>query len=367
MLFIYHPINLAAALILFAVWVVTRIIDHKPIMMPRLPWAYLIFIGSWILSALFTTWIPGTLYEAMLFGISLILFVAAINLPPDLRPVVLLGILISGLLFNLLHFVGIGQILAGSRSELFALNNTAAFGNLIIITSLSLLLHTKSNNLKIWAWAGLISSLVVLWFTGSRAGIIAGLAAIAVVLIMAHLMDPKIYPRPALVATAHVIGSPLFWITATARRSAGASQIAQRASRSIGLRLEIWELSLTRMMDLSRPFGLGPNTFAHRLWEIRPNVQPAWIHAHNLGIQILLERGLVGILAAAILLMIVLASVLLLAPDPMLAGIGAAVLVATLLHGIWDLPWYEPYIMRSMMLLMGLSLAPNGPNCQIDG
>jgi len=369
LIFAFHPINLALAMIPVACWIIASLYGLSQIRMPRFAWAYLLFIGSWILAALFTTWIPGTLLEVILFGICLALFFAAINLDPDLRPAALMGILISGLIHNVISVIGIAQILVGSRSELYALNNVAALDNLIIILSLSVLLHTKSKHQKIWAWVGLISSLVVLWFTGSRAGIIAGLVAITVVLMISWLRDPGIFARPGLLAAADVLGSGLFGITSIARRSREASLVVQTASNSISDRVQIWMLSFDKILDLSRPFGLGPNTFTHYLWELKPDSFPIWIHAHNLGIQILIERGLVGLIAAGILLLIITATVLLLVDDPMLAAMGSAVLASTLLHGIWDLPWHEPYIMRTLIIMIGICLAAavsNEPNHHIE-
>ena len=337
---------------------------YPKIILPRQPWYYLAFVGSGILSVIFSTWSQGSLADAKLWWICIILFVAVINLPLDHRAHVLSGLLITGLVYNAAKLYRVGEILLGrSDLRLQQPNNTAGFVNLILIISLAAIIQKKDSEQKPWAWLGLGSSLIILWFTGSRGGMIAGMIGLAVVLLISWLDDPGVFKYPGLVAVGDLVGSGLFIYTGFLNRAAA---VFTDASTTITTRFEIWDFGLDLFKN-NKLLGSGINTFYYQVLAVNPAADPVqWIHPHSLYIKILAERGLVGLLTGSLLLLIILYSLFLYANNTKLKAVGLAVVAVMIVHGLVDLPWYEPFVMRPMIILLALSLAPPGPSCQID-
>lgn len=375
-----NEIYLAAAVFTFGSWagvfqpysMVMKGGGYSKIKLPRHPWAYLLFIGSGILSTIYSTWPQGSLADLVLWGICIILFVAVINIPWDHRAHLLSGLLITGLFYNSTKLYQVGEILLGlarTSGRLQLPNNTAGFVNLIMIVSLAIIIQGSSNKQKPWAWIGLGSSLIILWFTGSRAGALAGMVGLAVVLFISWLDDPYIYKHPGRVVVVDLVGSALFVYTSSLNRATAVfadTAVIADAATSINTRLEPWQMGLNLFSD-NLLLGSGINTFFYQALVINPDANPSlWLHPHNLYIKLLAERGLVGIVTGSILLLIILCSLFLYSHPTKFKAIGLAVIAVMLTHGLADLPWYEPIVMRPMIIMMALSLAPPDPSYHID-
>lgn len=345
-------ISLLIAVLLFFTWsgigmpysLVMMRGGYRKIALPKFSWAYVLYCGSVVVSIFYSSWLPGSIIDLQLLIISAVLFIAIINLPQDLGPIVLSGLMITGLAYIIIIVL---------PNTLWQPNNTAAFVNVMIIISLALIIRSRQ---IILAGICLGASLAVLWFTGSRGGMIAGMVGISIILLMSWYGGPG-FKYPWLVAAVDLIGSVLFVYTGSIPRSAN---VVVAAGAAMAHRADVWLMSLNLFFD--NPWlGAGPNTFAH----LMPGLNQ-WIHPHNLIIQILIERGIIGILTAAILLTIILGSLLFYSVDPLYKAAGLALLAVVLIHGMVDLPWHEPFVMRPMIILGGLALALDEPNCHND-
>lgn len=345
-----YGIAAAVAVLLFHLY--TRADPYWPhsldqFKLPRFWGAYLLYLLSFLLSTIYSVWDAGSMPDFMLVFFGFILFFAFINVPWAHRPIVLSGLMITGLAYI---------IIIVFPKTFWQPNNTAAFVNVMIIISLSLIIRSRQ---IVLAGICLGASLAVLWFTGSRGGMIAGMVGISIVLLFSWYEDPVLFRYPRLVAAVDLVGSVLFVYTGSIKRSANVAATAAAAGTAMNHRADVWLMSLD--IFFNNPWlGSGPNTFA----QLMPGIN--WIHPHNLMVQILVERGIIGILTAAILLTIILGSLLFYSVDPFYKAAGLALVAVVLIHGLVDLPWYEPFVMRPIIILGALSLAPGEPNCHND-
>ena len=348
-------ISLLIVVILFGAWsgigmpysLVMQGGGYPVIRLPNFSWAYVLYCGSIVISMFYSAWLPGSIIDLELLIISAILFIGIINLPWDLRPVVLSGMMITGLAYI---------IIIVFPKTFWHPNNTAAFVNVMIIISLALIIRSRQ---IVLAGICLGASLAVLWISGSRGGMIAGMVGISIVLLFSWYEDPVLFRYPRLVAAVDLVGSVLFVYTGSIKRSANVAAVTAAAGTAMNHRADVWLSSLD--IFFNNPWlGSGPNTFA----QLMPGIN--WIHPHNLIVQILTERGIIGILTAAILLTIILGSLLFYSMDPFYKAAGLALVAVVLIHGLVDLPWYEPFVMRPIIILGALALAPREPICHYD-
>lgn len=362
---ILHQFNLIVGSAGLGIWVVIRAIRKQPIKIPKFWPVYLAAIASLIISTIFSVWFIGSRFELMLWGICIVIFIAVINLPWDHRAALLDGMLWVGLIYNSIKIIEAVRILFGlgirPDGRLTDPNNTAAFVNLIIIISLSLIIQGSKKTTI--AWVGFGSSLVVLWFTGSRGGSVAGMVGIAVVLIAAWMDDHDRYKYPWRIAAGDLIGSILFISTSNLNRLITDNSLLS-VTTGLQARTDIYWAALNIFGD-NFWIGSGPNTFLYIAANTIKDLDPVmWIHPHNHLMQILAEAGMIGFITGSLLMLMLLAWLLFFNNELKYKWIGLATMATMITHGLVDIPWYEPFVMRSIIVLMALAVAPVFPNHQ---
>ena len=340
--------------------------------LPRHSWAYLLLIGSGLISSFQSINTQLSILDMQLWAVNLFLFLLVINLihhkvftSLELAN----GFMIAGLLYNTAKIFQVVNIWLGngirSDGRIYLPNKTAAFVNILIVLAVTLILGQKKRGGNMLAWVTLTSSLFILWYTGSRGGTIAGMVGIALVLYISSVADPQLFKRPILTAAVDIVGSAAFVLSSTSHRVGQISGSLSILSISSG-RLVIWEAALD-LFRLHPVFGSGPNTFYYYAITSLNQIHHKFIHTHNIYLQILSERGLVGIVIAVVFLLVILISLLLEPGSFVFKTAGLAIITTYLIQGLVDLPFTEPIIMRSMVVLLGLGLSPDYcPNCQND-
>ncbi len=194
--------------------------------------------------------------------------------------------------------------------------------------------------------AGLLTSF-------SRAGILLGLVALLLTLLLAgrsHSLRRRLLVAAMVLAVAAV---PLFRVgpDRLIERYAGSKQSLIEP----GGRGQVWLDSL-RMVAIYPVVGTGYGSFAgayplHR----SPEVRLFYAHAHNDLIQVVVEGGVLGLISLFLLLIPLFRSILLgLAGAKGTIAVGiAAALVAVLLHGLIDFNFHIPANAVTAAILAG--------------
>jgi len=368
-------LTLAAVWILWMVWAGWRSQRGLPLYWPADAWAYILPLVSMAVSTGLSVDFEASSLDLMLWVICWLLFLFTINIsqdPNNLR-VLIRSILMTGIIYNaiqisqgIIRLVGIlMEAVETKHYRLFSPNKSAAFVGLMMILSLSILLN-DNDKYKPWPAALMISSLPVLLMSGSRAGAIsAGVGLLVVLVVSRSLFIPRTAEIGSIrhLLTLSVVLIPSVALIFATRLMAGTGNGGLGLGdlkRAASVRVRIWSVAVE--MFSGRPvIGTGPNTFWYYARPALSDLKPvSWSHPHSLYLDIMAEGGMLGLISISALLMVILGGTLLTVWDSTASSIGLGAVSAVLIHGLVDHPLEEPYIMRLLVILVGLSLAPNG-------
>lgn len=346
-------ISIAALLLIY------QALEKKPLVIPVHAGAYGVFILAYITSVIHSINLQESIYELILIGIAAALFFITINIINVTWKTkeIIDGLLIIGLIYIADKFY---QMIARAyalwplelcqRSVLIgASNKTAGIIVILIIFALSILLGSKTKKEKIIPAHLITGSIIVLFFTGSRGGYVALAAGVAVVLLIDLLYgNGFIKPGIKIPLAAALVAFPI--LATSIMRPLGCPHVW---TTNIITRFDLWAAALKIFAEYPL-LGAGPGTYkilAGPLFNYR------FIHPHSAYLMILAERGIVGIITAAILLLTIVKTLLIDNNYIGLKAAGLASLAACLVHGIADVPLLEPYTMRFLVMILALAVA----------
>jgi O-antigen ligase/tetratricopeptide (TPR) repeat protein len=154
----------------------------------------------------------------------------------------------------------------------------------------ALLQFRQRQRVGVLAWIAIVAGLAGVYMSGSRTVWVA----LSVVGIVAFL--PRLRLRPAVIAATVVIASSLVALALAGALVSTSSRLL--TTLTVSIRGETWSSSLAGWLE--RPlFGWGPGSFAavFRFREVLPVFPEPGGHAHNVVVQVLLEAGVVGLVA----------------------------------------------------------------------
>lgn len=350
-------IFLAAYLVIGALilsWGVYFAYKNKKVFYPLHKYIYGLFLLAGIMSLLHSVNFYLSIKEIWFWLVYLILFMMMINLVGygwSWRSL-LNSAMIVGAMFN--AFVLAEIIYKYSNVErcsryVHGANHKAAFIVIVLIVGLAILLDRNKG--RILPGLLVVSSVICLMATGSRGGLVAAsLGSLLVIVVTAAHRRIKNKTSLALSSTALVIGPPL---SVLFTRPPAVCKSAW--SKSILSRVDLWGYSI----DLIARYpllGSGPDTFGY-LAAPAFDFAAAATHPHNIYLRILAERGFIGMIAGIALLLVLVKTLLVDIDHVGSKAAGLGLLAAYLVHGLADVAWMDPFVMRYLAIMFGLILA----------
>jgi len=350
--------------ILAAIWTIYILANKEKIYLPDDGSFYIIFFLAIITAAVHSINISISLRALFILFTAAFMFVGIISLvnygwdPESL----LNSALIVGALFNIYKIYEIisGLDLTFCSSPIDIPNKTAVFVNIIIMVSISQVLVKKGRS-RIFPVLLLASGIFILLFTRSRGGIAAGtIGGLLVVLVSRYQRGLKFSRVRTITAALAVIPVNIYLMTLVkpVTKCSPAGIISKSWTNSIESRFNINQLAV----DIFKKYpvvGSGLNTFhLFALPVFGGNIAAA--HPHNLYLMILAERGAIGFITAALLVLIMLKRFLFDRGNTVLNAAGIGIIAAILIHGMVDFPFSEPFILRYAAVIMALALATPG-------
>lgn len=366
-------INVYVIAVLSALWLWYLLVNKKrEPNQKEIPYkeTFYIFILVYISSVIHSVNLEYSMNELFLWSLTAFIFFgiyALIRWRIRLRHEIMTSLLIIGILYN---FMKLGQLLLNWQEYIntdcgfrgiFSPNKTAGMTNFILIMSLSLLIASfhrqrqidirkKERKTRILPYIGFITSGVLLFFTGSRGGYIAGVAGVAIVLLVDLVYTQKTRKLNIYFMTAVVILLLAFPIVGTLVNRPESCQ--SNWGSNITTRVEAIELSFDLWSN--KPLlGQGPGTYPYLAGPVF-DYSSITSHPHNVYIKILSERGILGIIASGFLLLAFLKVIIQDIPHVTYKLTGVGVLVVFMVHGIVDVTLSEPYLMRFMFALLAV-------------
>lgn len=356
---------------LFIVFLLYFLVSGRKVTEPVFTTYYLLFLGAAGVSVILSNDFWQSINEYYLWGLYFILFFGFLNLH-------IYGLNCIEVLDNLLFVAGIYNLIKifqtlswGSRwiinSEqgykallnyrTSSPNLAAAVANLILMVSLAYLISTKNKAKRIFYSYLLVSSILVVSITSSRAGIVAMFAGCVIVIIMSVIKNKSqirdYWEKYKLIVYA--LGLVFFFIGWRFLAS-----VFDPSRTGLEGRFEYWSVAVQTFLE-NPVFGSGLYTFGNQLNSIL-SVPPDYIHSHshNIFLNILAELGLVGFGLLITFLIKVVANLVkryrqendYLALGT-LGGLGSIIT-----HGCFDTLYVEPYLSMIGISILGLSLAP---------
>lgn len=240
-----------------------------------------------------------------------------------------------------------------------AANAEALFLGPLIAIAASILLHASGRNLRLASTAFLLIAGPSMLLTFSRGGYLA-MAAVAVGLALSH--PRRVWLLAGTVAVGIVLAfiPPIFSRITIEFQNVRGTTLFGRAGR-----LELWSATL-QMLQHYPVFGAGLSGFAVRIgpyWNAtHPSPLERFIDPHNIVLNFWVETGLLGLAAAAWLLVVgfKLSWRAWMTLDagwrPIQLGILLAI-VAVVVHGLVDVPYFKNDLSLEFWTLLGLVAA----------
>lgn len=339
--------------------------EKKKVLFPPYVGIYGIFILSYITSVIHSVNIGESGYELILTIAGLCIFIVILNaVKLGWEKEIINGALIVGLIYigNKIYqlvarYIYFGEIDRCQRYILVgAPNKTAGLVGILLVFALAIFYNRKTTKEKIIPGALLAGSLIVMFFTGSRGGLIAvGIGALIVILInYIHGNIHNLFTPPALILLVFIVSFP--FLTTSIIKPIDCVGIW---GTSITTRYDLWESALEIFTEYP-VLGAGPGTWKMLL---AGSFDIFFQHPHNNYLMILAERGLVGILTLAMLALTVIKTLLLDTKHIGLKAGGLAVIVVSAIHGLVDVPLLQPPAMRYLIIIIALAVA----NASIKG
>lgn len=223
---------------------------------------------------------------------------------------------------------------------------------IVLIFSIALYYHVWKPSSRIWLVVSFLLSMLCLYFTGSRTGMLAFLAGVTVYYLC--MSEKAILVIVFGSITIILVATALFpeWSVAIFR------DLIPRPETflsEINNRFMLWDVAL-KQISKNPIMGTGLDTYRLLVPKDAPEVIKTSMHCHNIFINLWLETGLFGILSFVwIIIRAGIKAILELKNStvrPYLsAGIG--MIVITIIHGIMD----APLISAQTLSLFGLFLA----------
>ncbi|WP_341860066.1 O-antigen ligase family protein [Qipengyuania sp. GPGPB31] len=294
--------------------------------------------------------------------------------------ILVLGLVVAGAVLGVLQFSGANydnpliNTVSGAVAGNFAnRNHFALFLAIGVVLAMAWAFRDETLPWKIAVAFGMVVLFILMVLaTGSRSGVIVGLAGIVLTFLAFRrraAQQFKAIPRKiavpiVFVAIAVLIGA--IWLSVGLDRAVSVDR-ATMLDGQADLRSQIWPIVL-EMSQRYFPAGTGFGTFdpVFRIAEPDGLLSPQYINlAHNDWLQLFLEGGLVaGILIAAVLVWYLLKSLRAWsAADAnrgarVLAKVGTILIALILAASVTDYPSRTPMVMAILMLASAWLVAP---------
>lgn len=358
----YHQFNsvifVAAYLVigaLIAAWGIYSAISKSKIVYPPHKYIYILFLLAGVLSLINSVNLYLSLKEIYLWLVYFVLFMGSINLVGygwGWRSLVN-STLAVGAIFNAYILAEIiYKFSTVDRCSRFVdgANHKAAFITIVLIVALAALLDQRED-IRIMPIMLVVSSVICLIATGSRGALVAAsLGSLMVIIIASAHRKPKNKTAFTLSSSALIMGLPLsvlYTRPPAVCRSAWSSSLISR--------FDLWRFS-TEIISRYPILGSGPDTFGY-LAAPAFDFAAAATHPHNIYLRILAERGFVGMIAGIGLLLVLVKTLLVDIDHVGSKAAGLGLLAAYLIHGLADVAWADPFVMRYFVISMGLIIS----------
>ena len=356
---------------LFIVFFLYCLVSEKKVTEPVFTTYYLFFLGAAGVSVILSKDFWQSINEYYLWGLYFILFSGLLNLHIYglNRIEVLDNLLFVGGIYNLIKIFQAlswgGRWIINSEQGYKALLNyrtsspnlAAAIANLILMVSLAYLISTKYKTKRIFYSTLLVSSILVVSITSSRAGIAAMFAGSIIVITLSVIKNKfqikDYWEKHKLIVSALGLGFLFIGWRFLA-------SLFDSSRTGLEGRFEYWSVAVQAFLE-NPIFGSGLYTFGYQLNPIL-SVPPDYIHSHshNIFLNILAELGLVGFgLFITFLIKIIANLVKRYRQDNDYIALGTlGGLGSIITHGCFDTLYVEPYLSMIVISILGLSLAP---------
>jgi len=360
-------------MILMVAWLIYLLVQKGSPGLPVNPGVYLVYAGFYLSSLFGSVDIGLSLPEGYLFFVACFLFVGVLSLIRYgwNRRDLLDSLLWVGLIYTVMKgtqiIVGIPEIGYCSRQDSIVANKSGGFLALVMVVSLAIWLTRKDRKERL-ALITFIGSTVVWFMIGSRGAYIGGFAGVAVVLLIHTVITGRWKWKNAVLVVSALLVLPMIGtvvfrpLTCLAVNEAG--EIEERDSRywnyNIATRGRLWGTAF----DVFREYplrGAGPGTFPLYTgpgYDYRKYMP----HSHSIYMNVLAERGLIGLVMSGIVIVSMLQSLLFGEMDPVYKLVGVGVLAVTLGQGAVDVVLSEPFVMRYLFVVLAVAVGPNLDN-----
>ena len=325
-----QAISTVLALIVLGGWLVICILGKAKLPASGIDWAILIFLFSQFISVAFSEDPRRSLPHAVLWLIYVFVFYLTLDLIRRGWPQSLLvkSLLIVGGVLLAFSILDLGQLLAQWRNLIAGLefapsfqqrlstivgdpNLLAAITNLLLPIAMASLLATKNNLARAVLAIYLVASLMIIYFTDSRGGLLGFGASITVFAALWVLVVSEAAKQRVLRWATWLWGRKLFLSGAVALFLAAVGFVAWRFlsfegstthAPVVGARDIYWDAAVDALQ--ADPLtGAGPGMYPVYLMKIwsTPPARP-YLHAHSFPFQVAAESGLLGLATLAILI-----------------------------------------------------------------
>ncbi len=208
---------------------------------------------------------------------------------------------------------------------------------IILIFSIALYYHIWKKSSRGWLVISFILSLLCLFFTGSRSGMLAFLIGITVFYLC---MSEKVVLVTAFGALTLILALTAIFPEQSVMLFRDVIPRPQTFLSEIGNRFMLWDVALKQIIK-NPIMGTGFDSYHYLIPKNAPAVLKSAMHCHNIFINLWLETGIVGICSFIwIFVRATINAVKELKDSPvrpfLAAGIGMVVI--TVIHGIMDAP-----------------------------
>jgi len=356
-----------------AAYIVARVFKKEYDRTPEPSHIYVLYILTVVTSVVHAFYIPAALLELYLHLIAWFIFLGVYNLAANGYPIKRLenAALITGGIYVLLK---LGQIVTGlaarvSTCSKFLLlpNKTAAFTTLVILLSLAVMINRRGRA-KYLIGANLAGAIIVLLLTGSRGGLVAAWVSVSFMLII-YKRQEIIKTSWAMIAFIIVDMFIIAAVTIAIGRPAECMALRPEAAAAAGLPLvsnnPAWDQSIITRWELfkyaftlftRRPIlGYGPGNFTILAAPAFRDNYKVTIHAHNIYLNTIAERGIIGL--ASLAAVSVYMALELIKSKNYLAAAALAAIISIAVQGMADVVTIEPFIMRYFYIILALGLS----------
>ena len=235
-------------------------------------------------------------------------------------------------------------------------NALALFLGPLIAVAASLFLYTTDRNVRIGSGAFLLVAISSMLLSFSRGGYLA-LAAVAIGLALSHRRRILLLAGTVAAGVVVALIPPIFHRISVEFQNVGGTTFFGRAGR-----LELWSATL-QMLRHYPIFGAGMSGFADRVapyWNA--NHPERFIDPHNIVLNFWVETGVLGVVAFTWLLVVMFTASWQgwmkseAEWRPILLGVLLA-MVAVVVHGLVDVPYFKNDLSLEFWALLGLVAA----------